>query len=102
MMDLHLETLDEFETLFDGSSPEVTLGIFEGIKEALEDGSEEADLFNIAFDESDELYEISLGSDQWGNALETCLEKFEEFEMFDEAIDTFQLKKKFYTKYGFE
>ena len=31
-MELHLETLDEFETLFDGSSPEVTLGIFEGMR----------------------------------------------------------------------
>lgn len=101
-MNIHLETLEEFESLFDGDNPTITLGIFEGIREALEKNTEEAELFNITFEESDDLYEISLDSEQWGHALDNCLEKFEKFEMYDEAIDTFQLKKRFYSKYGFE
>lgn len=101
-MNLHLETIEEFEELFEKDNPTITLGIFEGIKEALENNIEEAELFNITFEESDDLYEISLDSGQWGTALDGCLEKFEKFEMYDEAIDAFQLRKRFYSKYGFE
>ena len=99
-MDIHLKDIEEFEALFEKDNPEITLGIFSGIKEAFEQGEEEADLFTITFENAEDYYELSLEYTQWAQALDKCLEKFEGFEMVDEAIDTYQLRKKFYEKYG--
>ena len=41
----------------------------------------------------DTSFEISLTSKEWIIALENCLKHYEEWEMSDEAIDTFLLIK---------
>jgi hypothetical protein len=42
----------------------------------------------------DTSFEISLTSKEWLTALENCLKHYSEWEMSDEAIDTYLLIKK--------
>jgi hypothetical protein len=56
-----------------------------------------ANLFEITFDESDSVFEISLSHKEWIIALENCLSHYEEWEMGDDAIDTFLLIKEIKT-----
>jgi hypothetical protein len=50
-------------------------------------------LFEIELDGMDTSFEISVTSKEWVTALENCLKHFEEWEMGDDAIDTYLLIK---------
>ena len=41
----------------------------------------------------DDGLEVNLPKDQWTTALENCQTKYHELEMFDEAIDVYNLRK---------
>jgi len=102
MIELYFDEPQEFEDLFTVTNPKITNGIFDGIKEAFHAKKDIADLFRIYFgpDEDTDYYEISLDDTQWAQALDTCLKKYEEMEMFDDALDVYVFRKEFYTKYG--
>jgi len=88
---LHFESTEEFEVLFKRQTIKVTNAIVQGIQDAMEGSKRTAPLFEITFEEHDNLYEISLPQSQWANALEKCLEHYHSEEMADEAIDTWKL-----------
>lgn len=91
MVKLHFVSTDEFEVLFKKQTIKVTNAIVKGIQDAMYKGNRTAPLFEITFEEHDNLYEISLPQSQWANALEKCLEHYHAEEMADEAIDTWKL-----------
>ena len=93
MKKLMFSSVDEFSEFFKGKSPELTNAIVHAIREAFMFQKKTANLFEITFDESDSVFEISLSHKQWVVALENCLEHYEEWEMGDDAIDTFLLIK---------
>ena len=88
------DEVTDFSTFFSGNNHEVTDAIFEGIKEAIEAGVEEAELFELGFHEEDDFFEVSLAKDEWPQALSACMNKYEEAEMYDQVIDAFELLKK--------
>jgi hypothetical protein len=93
MKKLQFDTPDDFQKYFRGKSPELTGAIVDAIREAMQFQKKTADLFEICFDESDTVFEISLPKKQWITALENCLKHYEEWEMGDDALDTYLLLK---------
>jgi len=93
MKKLQFSSPDEFQKYFRGKSPELTGVIVDAIREAMQFQKKTADLFEICFDESDTVFEISLPRKQWVTALENCLKHYEEWEMGDDALDTYLLLK---------
>ena len=93
MKKLIFRSTDEFSEFFKGKSPELTNAIVHSIREAFMFHKKTANLFEISFDESDSIFEISLAHKEWIVALENCLSHYEEWEMGDDAIDTFLLIK---------
>lgn len=97
MKEFEFDSMEEFDTLFDStdadSVEEVSTTIFQGIKKALENGDDEAELFSISFRNADDGLEVTLPKDQWGIALDNCQKKFHELELFDQAIDVYNLRK---------
>ena len=69
------------------------MNIREGIEDAMSRKKKTALLFEIEMDGMDTAFEISLTSKEWITALENCLRHYEEWEMGDEAIDTYLLIK---------
>jgi len=84
---------EEFSEYFKGKSPELTNAIVHAIREAFMFHKKSADVFQISFEENDNVFEISLPSKEWVTALENCLRHYEEWEMGDDAIDTYLLIK---------
>jgi len=76
----------------------MTNNIQQGIKEAFDNKKKTAMLFEIQIEGLENSFEISLPIKEWIVALENCLKHYEEWEMSDEAIDTYllikELKKK--------
>jgi hypothetical protein len=93
MRKLEIEDLQELEQIFREKSVDMTNNIREGIEEAMKSGKKTALLFEIEMEGIDTSFEISLTSKEWIIALENCLKHYEEWEMSDEAIDTFLLIK---------
>jgi len=93
MRKLEIEDLQELEQIFREKSVDMTDNIREGIEEAMKSGKKTALLFEIEMEGIDTSFEISLTSKEWIIALENCLKHYEEWEMSDEAIDTFLLIK---------
>ena len=91
MVKLHFNDPSEFESVFKRKSVQVTNAIVSGIQEAMQSGKRTAPLFEITFEDVDNLYEISLPQSQWTSALEKCLEHYHNEDMADEAIDTWKL-----------
>ena len=93
MRKLQIESLDELENIFREKSVDMTNNIREGIEEAMSKKKKTALLFEIEMEGMDTAFEISLTSKEWITALENCLRHYEEWEMGDEAIDTYLLIK---------
>ena len=93
MRKLQIESLEELETIFRERSVDMTNNIREGIEEAMKSKKKTAILFEIEIDGMDTSFEISLTSKEWITALENCLKHYSEWEMGDEAIDTYLLIK---------
>lgn len=91
MVKLHFTSTDEFETLFKNKSTKVTNAIVEGIQLAMQQRKRTAPLFEISFEDVDNIYEISLPQSQWASALQHCLDHYHKEDMTDEAIDTWKL-----------
>ena len=93
MRKLQIESLEQLEGIFREKSVDMTNNIREGIQEARAKKKKTAMLFEIEMEGMDTAFEISLTSKEWITALENCLRHYEEWEMGDEAIDTYLLIK---------
>lgn len=93
MRRLEIETIAELETIFKERSVEMTTNIRDSIQEALLNKKKTALIFEIGVEGLDTSFEISLTHKEWISALENCLKHFEEWEMGDDAIDTYLLLK---------
>lgn len=93
MRKLQIESLEELEGIFRDKSVDMTNNIREGIEDAISRKKKTALLFEIEMEGMDTAFEISLTSKEWITALENCLRHYEEWEMGDEAIDTYLLIK---------
>ena len=93
-MKLSFHDIEEFEKLFRAPSIEVANGIVTGIEQSHSKQKKTALLFEFSFEGDEYEYTVSLPKEQWSTALKACLKKYEELEMFDQAIDTFQLIQK--------
>lgn len=91
VVNLHFESTSEFETLFKSHTLKVTNAIVQGIEEAMQDKKKTAQLFELTFSDADMVYEITLPSSQWPQALQSCLDHYHELQMADEQIDTWKL-----------
>lgn len=94
MKKLSIESLEELNTIFKEKSVEMTANIRESIQEAFSNRKKTALLFEIEIDGMDSSFEISITTKEWITALENCLKHYEEWEMGDDAIDTYLLIKK--------
>jgi hypothetical protein len=93
MKKIHFDSPEEFRKYFSGKSPELTGIIVDAIRESMQFQKRTADLFEVTWEDSDSVFEISLPKNQWVTALETCLKHYEEWEMGDDALDTYLLIK---------
>lgn len=93
MRRIQIESLQELEEIFREKSVDMTNNIKEGIEEAMKNRKKTALLFEIQMEGLDNVFEISLTFKEWIIALENCLKHYEEWEMSDEAIDTYLLIK---------
>ena len=91
MVKLHFNSPEEFTSLFKQHDLKVTNAIVAAVQEAVEERKKTALLFEITFEEHDNLYEISLPQSQWATALQSCLDRYHELQMADEQIDTWKL-----------
>ena len=93
MKQLHFETTYEFAEFFKEKSPEMTQAIVHSIGDAITAGKKVAQMFEITMEGSDSVFEISLPKKEWITALENCLKHYQEWDMADDAIDTYLLIK---------
>ena len=93
MRRLQIESLQELEEIFREKSVDMTNNIKEGIEEAMKNKKKTALLFEIQVEGLENIFEISLTYKEWIIALENCLKHYGEWEMSDEAIDTYLLIK---------
>lgn len=91
MVKLHFTSTDEFEGLFKRKSLPVTRSIIKGIEDAMQKNKRTAPLFEITFEQADNMFEISLPQNQWVTALESCLEHLHAQNLADEEIDCWKL-----------
>ena len=91
MVKLHFESSEEFEGLFKHKKKSVTDSIVMGIEEAMQANKRSAELFEITFESSEMMYEITLPSSQWVTALEACLDHYHKLNLPDDEIDTWKL-----------
>lgn len=94
MTKLEFDSPEAFEAFFSEPNPNVVQGIVEGISHALEKDKDEALLFEISMEEDDGAYRVTLGKDQWKTAIQSCIKKYEEIEMWDGVLDAYELSKK--------
>lgn len=93
MKKLQIESIAELETIFKEKSVDMTTNIRDSIQEAFTKKKKTAVLFEIEVDGMDTSFEISITTKEWIVALENCLKHFEEWEMGNDAIDTYLLIK---------
>jgi len=93
MRKLEIDSLEELEAIFRERSVDMTNNIREGIQEAFDNKKKTAILFEIFMEGMDTSFEISLSKKEWIIALENCLKHYQEWEMADDAIDTYLLIK---------
>lgn len=94
-MYLEFESLTEYERYFTKNKSTIARTIAEGIDKAYESEKEEALIFEIGFENSDQIvYEVSVERGEWVRTLDACLDIFTKEEDSDGAIDTFLIKKK--------
>lgn len=91
MAKLHFNSPEEFTATFKNKDVNVTNSIVASIEKAMQNRARTALLFEITFEEHDNLYEISLPKSQWPVALQSCLDFYHNAEMANEAIDTWKL-----------
>ena len=85
--------MQDLETIFKERSVEMTTNIRDSIQEALKKKKKSALIFEIEVEGLESSFEVSLTHKEWISALENCLKHYEEWEMGDDAIDTYLLLK---------
>jgi hypothetical protein len=93
MKRLDVTSIEELEEMFKIESVELTTNIRDSIQEALRDNKKVAHLFDIAMEGFESIFQIDLPKKDWKQALENCLKHYEEWEMGDDALDTYLLIK---------
>ena len=93
MKKLQIESMQDLETIFKERSVEMTTNIRDSIQEALKKKKKTALIFEIEVEGLESSFEVSLTYREWISALENCLKHYEEWEMGDDAIDTYLLLK---------
>lgn len=93
MRRIQIDSLDELEAIFREKTVDMTNNIKESIQEARDAKKKTAILFEIEAEGMDTSFEISITTKEWITALENCLKHYEEWEMADDAIDTYLLIK---------
>lgn len=93
MRKLQIDSIDELEAIFKEKTVDMTNNIKESIQEAHQAKKKTAILFEIEAEGMDTSFEISITTKEWLTALENCLKHYEEWEMADDAIDTYLLIK---------
>ena len=93
MKKLQIESMQDLETIFKERSVEMTTNIRDSIQEALKKKKKTALIFEIEVEGLESSFEVSLTQKEWISALENCLKHYEEWEMGDDAIDTYLLLK---------
>lgn len=93
MRKLQIDSIDELEAIFREKTVDMTNNIRESIQEAHKGKKKTAILFEIEAEGMDTSFEISITTKEWLTALENCLKHYEEWEMADDAIDTYLLIK---------
>jgi hypothetical protein len=93
MKKLQIESMQDLETIFKERSVEMTTNIRDSIQEAIKKKKKTALIFEIEVEGLDSSFEVSLTHKEWISALENCLKHYEEWEMGDDAIDTYLLLK---------
>jgi multimeric flavodoxin WrbA len=88
------DEVTDFSNFFDGNNSEITDAIVDGIKEAIEAETDEAELFELGFNEEDDFFEVTLEKGEWPQALSACMTKYEESERYDDVIEAYELLKK--------
>ena len=86
---LQFDTKEEASDFFKIKTKDTTDTIYRTIKEGLDKGSNSVNLFEIFFSTLEHYYEVSLPKSQWKQALEKCLEHYEDLGCVDECIDTY-------------
>lgn len=94
MKKLYITSVSHLEDLFKGKSVDMTNSIRNSIQEAIENNKKTAQLFEIEVEGLDSVFEISITSREFQTALENCLKHYQEWEMYDDEIDTWQLLEK--------
>jgi hypothetical protein len=93
MKRIQVESIEDFGQLFKEKTIEMTNTIKDSIQEAVTQKRKTANLFEVEIDGIETVMGISLGKNQWIDALETCLKHYEEWQLSDDAIDTYLLIK---------
>lgn len=93
MRKLQIQSIAELEDIFKNKSMDMTVNIRDSIQQAFNNKKKTALLFEIELEGMDTNFEISVTTKEWVTALENCLKHFEEWEMGDDAIDTYLLIK---------
>lgn len=94
MRRLTVEGINEFSDMFREKTVDMTTSIRNSIQEALDQNKKTANLFEVEFEGVETIMEITLPRNQWKTALDNCLKHFEEWEMGDDALDTYLILKK--------
>ena len=93
MKKMQFENTDEFERVFKNTDKEITDAIYEAIEEAYKFQKKTANLFEVSFNDVDLVYDISLPSNQWELALESCMSHYRDIGETDLSIDVYLLQK---------
>jgi len=88
---LHFESSQEFEDLFNKKSLIITDAIVESIERAIVDKKDTAKLFSLTFQDYEDAYEITLPKACWRESLESCLDFYHKKDLQDQQIDTWKL-----------
>ena len=93
MKKIQIDSLSDLDHFFKERTVEMTNTIRDSIQEAVEKKRKTAQLFEIEVDGVDNTFEITISSKEFSIALENCLRHYEEWEMGDDALDTYLLLK---------
>ena len=91
MVKLHFNSPGELESLFKSRDIRITNTIVKGIKDAMQNNTRTAKLFEISFEGAEMAYEIALPQKEWMGALKTSLDHYHEKNLVNEQIDTWEL-----------
>jgi hypothetical protein len=93
MKKIQVDSLSDLDRFFKEKTVEMTNAIRDSIQEAVQKKKKTAQLFEIEVDGVDNTFEITISSKEFSTALENCLRHYEEWEMGDDALDTYLLLK---------